>query len=222
MALFNVRPQRPWLGFVLFGGTFTALLATGGAVMPGQQSQLNVLRIGMSCSTTADPVAKKKDEAALETLKSFIKEETGFNNEIVPQKNWHELVDKMAQGHIHLGVFEGFEFAWAQEQTPALKPLALAVNVYVYPVAYVVVKKGNPAKDFGGLQSQSLALPETSQRFLHLFVSRQSQASGKSLETFFSKITTPENVEDALDDVVDGVVQAVAADRAALEAYKRR
>src|SRR5207244_11836898 len=42
------------------------------------------------------------------------------------------------------------------------------------------------------------------------------------LKTFFPKITSPENTEDALDDVVDGVVQAAVVDRAGLEAYKRR
>src|SRR5262249_29423954 len=41
-------------------------------------------------------------------------------------------------------------------------------------------------------------------------------------DAFFSKITFPDNVEDALDDVVDGLVQATVIDRAALDAYKRR
>jgi ABC-type phosphate/phosphonate transport system substrate-binding protein len=53
-------------------------------------------------------------------------------------------------------------------------------------------------------------------------VERQSQANGKELKTFFSRSTSPENVEDALDDAVDGVVQAAVVDRASLEAYKRR
>ena len=50
----------------------------------------------------------------------------------------------------------------------------------------------------------------------------ESQARGKKPEQFFSKVAAPENIEDALDDVVDGNVQAAAVDRAALEAYKRR
>ena len=50
----------------------------------------------------------------------------------------------------------------------------------------------------------------------------QSQANGKRSDAFFSKITSPENVEDALDDVVDGKIQLTAVDRVGLEAYKRR
>jgi len=68
----------------------------------------------------------------------------------------------------------------------------------------------------------SFAIPSTGQRFLRLYAERQAQAAGKNLEVFFAKIATPENVEDALDDVVDGTVQAAVTDRAALEAYKRR
>ena len=41
-----------------------------------------------------------------------------------------ELADKMTKGELQLGVFQGYEFAWAQEKQPQLKPLALAVNVY--------------------------------------------------------------------------------------------
>src|SRR5262249_48740774 len=120
------------------------------------------------------------------------------------------------------GVFQGSEFAWAQEQQPKLKPLALAVNVYRYPTAHVVTRKEDPTKDFAGLQGHSLAIPSAGAGFLRLSVQRQCQASGKKLEEFFSKVTAPDNVEDALDDAVDGVVQAVAVDRAALEAFKRR
>jgi ABC-type phosphate/phosphonate transport system substrate-binding protein len=121
-----------------------------------------------------------------------------------------------------VGVFEGYEYAWAQEKYPALRPLALAVNVYTYPVAYVVTQRNNKAKGFADLQGQSFAIPATGQRFLRLFVEHECQALGKQPETFFSKITTPDEIEDALDDVVDGVVQAMVLDRAGLEAYRRR
>ncbi|HEV3083844.1 MAG TPA: PhnD/SsuA/transferrin family substrate-binding protein [Gemmataceae bacterium] len=183
-----------------------------------RQAKIDLLRIGSSGSLTSE----KKEESAQETLKAFIQEETGLSNEIVRLKDWRELSDKMVKGELHLGVYQGYEFAWAQEKQPQLKPLALAVNVYRYPVAYVVTQRESAAKDIAGLQGQSISIPAGVQRFLRLFVERESQKTGKKLEEFFSKITAPENVEDALDDVVDGVVQASVVDRAALEAYKRR
>jgi ABC-type phosphate/phosphonate transport system substrate-binding protein len=214
------RPPRRQLrrGLALLACALVVLLVVSGPTIDGRQGKFNVLRIG-----TSGTLAEKGDkQGAMESLKAFIKEETGFENEILRQKDWQELLDKMVKGELQLGVFEGYEFAWAQEKRPELKPLALSVNVYVYPVAYVVTNQKHKAKSFADLQGQTLALPTSSPRSLQLFVERQCQAAGKKPETFFSKITTPDNVEDALDDVVDDVVQVTVADRAALEAFKRR
>jgi ABC-type phosphate/phosphonate transport system substrate-binding protein len=196
------------------------LLAVPFAVVSGQQGNSSVLHIGTSGTLTAGSSSREK--GALESLRGFIKDETGLENEIVREKDWRELTNKMAKGRLQLGVFQGYEFAWAQDKQAGLKPLAIAVNVYRYPTAYVITRRDNPAKDFGGLQSDSLSTPATGQGFLRLFARRQAEDQGKKLDTFFSKVTEPDNAEDALDDVVDGVTQATVVDRAALEAYKQR
>jgi ABC-type phosphate/phosphonate transport system substrate-binding protein len=185
-----------------------------------QGKKVDVLHIGTSGNLTSEKGQREK--GALESLKSFIKEETGFDNDITRQKDWQELTDKMAKGQFQIGVYQGYEFAWATKDHPDLKPLALTVNVYRYPVVYVVTNKDDAAKDFAGLKGQSLALPDSGQPFLRLFVERECKAQGKDLKDFFSKVTTDKDVEDCLDDAVDGIVQAVAVDRAALEAFKQR
>jgi ABC-type phosphate/phosphonate transport system substrate-binding protein len=218
--VFLTAPRHPRQRSVLLACGLAALLAAAGCTVSAQ-GKIDVLHIGTS-GTLAAEGGGAKEKSALESLQAFIKDETGLKNDIIREKDWRELADKMAKGELHLGVFQGYEFAWAQEKYTDLKPLALAVNVYRYPVVYVVVKRDDPAKDFAGLQGHSLCLPANGQRYLRFFAERQSQANGKDLESFFSKITSQENVEDALDDVVDGVVQATAVDRASLEAYKRR
>jgi len=218
---FRQVSSRPRLGAILLAAGMAALLAAPAAVVTGQQGKIDVLRIGSSGTLTGDKQTDK-EKSALDTLKTFIKDETGMNNEILRQKDWQGLADKLAKGQLHVGVFQGYEYAWAKEKYPQLKPLALAINVYRYPVVHLVVKRDNPAKDFAGLKGQSLALPATGQEYLKLFIERQSQAQGKKPEAFFAKTETPENVETAIDEVVDGKVQAVVADRASLEAYKRR
>lgn len=195
-------------------------LAVPAATAHGQ-AKIDLLRIGTT-GTLTGTAASPREKSALETLHHFIKEETGLDNEIVRLKDWQELADKLAKGELHMAVCQGYEFAWARERHAQLKPLALAINVHRYPVACVVAQRDSPAKDFAGLQGLSLSQPVTSQGYLRLFVERQSEAGGKKAAAFFSKTTSPENVEDALDDVVDGVVQAAVVDRAALEAYKRR
>jgi ABC-type phosphate/phosphonate transport system substrate-binding protein len=183
--------------------------------------QLNSLRIGTSGTLTSEG-GGKDEKSSLDTLKSFIKDESQLESEINRQKDWQELASKMAKGDLEVGVFHGFEYAWAQQRMPELKPLAVAVNIHPYPVVSIMVGRDDPAKDFASLQGQTITMVSGGAGTIHLYVDRQCQAAGKKPEAFFSKISSRDNFEDALDDVVDGAVTATAADRAALEAYKRR
>ncbi len=205
-----------WMGILIALAGGLALSALPGR---GQQAKLDVLHIGASGTLTGK---NEKEKGAMETLRAFIKDETGLDNVIELQKSWRDLLAGMQKGQLQIGVFQGYEFAWASQADSKLKPLAIAVNTYNYPEVYVVVNKKNPAKGFAGLKGQSLALPAIGEGILNLFVERQSQALGTDYKSFFSKITEPDNVEDALDDVVDGNPQATVVDRAALEAFKNR
>jgi len=219
MVLLPSFTRRCRLGFTLLVCGASLALTVAGSAVSGQKAKIETLLLGASA---LEGQSAPKEEAALGTLREFIKEETGLPNEIKRQKDWQELAGKMAKGELHIGVFEGFEYAWAQEKYKQLKPLAIAVNVYRYPVVYVVVKKDNAAKDFGGLKGQSLSIPAAGEAHLRLYVEHESKTAGKPMKEFFSKITSPDNFEDAFDDVVDGMVQVAVADRAALDAYKRR
>jgi ABC-type phosphate/phosphonate transport system substrate-binding protein len=197
-------------------------LASGVMILAGHgsaQQKLDVLHIGASGSLTGK---KEKEKGAMDTLKAFIKDETGLDNIIEMQKNWRDLAKGMAEGRLQIGVYQGYEFAWAAEGDNKLKPLAIAVNIYRYPVVYVVVNKNNPAKDFAGLKGQTLAIPAIGEGVLNLFVERQAQLAGSNLKAFFSNVSEPDNVEDAMDDVVDGKIQATVVDEAALQAFKSR
>jgi ABC-type phosphate/phosphonate transport system substrate-binding protein len=204
--------------FCVLVTTCLSLLMLPSLAAPAQKAKIELLKIGTSGSLVEGD--GKAEKSSLESLRSFIKDETGLANEIVKQKNWRELADKMAKGEYQLGVFQGYEFAWAQEKKSDLKALALAINAHPYPVVSVLVQKDGMIKDFAALEGQSFALPATGQRYLRLFVERQ--AKGKELEKFFSKISAPDIVEDALDGVVDGTIKAAVVEKGALEAFKRR
>jgi len=183
----------------------------------GRQSKPKVLLIGTSGSLSSG--SRSREEAAMKKLKSFIKDETGFDSKIVRQKGWRELTKKMADGKLHLGVFQGDEFAWAREKHAKLQPLALGVNVDRYPVASVVTRRDSKISRFADLRGKNITMPSSPPHFLRTFLYHQC---GKKPEDFFAKMKYQENVEDALDDVVDGVVQAGVVERASLEAYRRR
>ena len=211
---------RPGRRSVCVGGALALLLACLASVAAAEKPKVNLLRIGSSGA-----IANKKgdkEKGALETLEKFIRDETGLENKILPQKTWPELTEKLAKGDLQLGVYEGFEFAWAQAKDQKLKPLALAVNVYRYPVVFAVIKVDNPAPNFAALRGQSISIPTANQGDLNLFVEHETHSAGKATGAFFSKVNTEQNPEDALDDVVDGNIQVAVVDRVALEAFKRR
>jgi len=217
MRLLTLSQTR--LGRFLF---LACVCAAGLAVIPaaeGRPAKAGFLHIGTSGKLT-EKSGDAKEKSALKTLQGFIREETGMDNDIVRLESWRELVNKLAKGDVQVGVFQGEEYSWAKEKHPKLEPLALAVNVYRYPTAYVVTRSAGKAMSFADLKGQTFSMASSNLPFLRLFV--KSQAGGKKPEAFFSKVTHPDNVEDALDDVVDGVVQATVVDRAALEAFKHR
>lgn len=185
------------------------------------QQKPKVLHIGSS-GTIALNESKAREETAMQMLHDFIKSETGFENEIVTEKNYDEMAQKMAAGKLELGVFQGYEYAWAKEKYPKLVPLAVAVNVYPYRYAIIIVRADSKATKFTELAGQALAEPQAGLGQLPLLVERQVQAAGGNADKFFSKITHPGTIEEALDDVVDGAVQAAVVDRVGLESYKRR
>jgi ABC-type phosphate/phosphonate transport system substrate-binding protein len=213
-------PSGAQYRFVLCALGVAVITSVSLALAQAAPGKIDVLHVGTSGTLTGEKSSREK--GALESLKSFIKEVTELDNDITRQKDWRELTDKMAKGQLHIGVFQGYEFAWAQKEHPELKPLALAINLYRYPVVYVVTARDNKAKDFAGLQGQSVSLPDTGQPYLHLFAAQEAKAQNKDLKDFFSKTTAEQSVEDSLDNVVDGTVQAAVVDRAALEAYKQR
>jgi ABC-type phosphate/phosphonate transport system substrate-binding protein len=220
MSSFRPASRRGLAAPVLLA--LAACLAATGDRASGQKADPKSLHIGSSGSLTA-ATDTPREKGALDSLQSFIKSEAGLDNDIVRQKGWRELADKLNKDELQIGVFQGYELAWAREKYPGLKPLALAVDVYRYPEAYVVARKDDKAADFAGLKGQTVGLPNTGQRYLRMYIDRQAQAAGaKKADDFFAKVVLSDSVEDLLDDVVDGKVQAAVADRAALEAYKKR
>jgi ABC-type phosphate/phosphonate transport system substrate-binding protein len=189
------------------------------SVSSAQQPRNEVLRIGASDSLELNTGVS--DLSAAEALKKFIRDQTGFDNDIFKLRNWSELAEHMRHGKLDVGVFQGYEFAWAKGRYPQFRSLAVAVDVYPNPYVYVV-GRADRVTSFAKLQGQTIAMPPSSEGELWLFIDNQTRNRGRSAESFFSRTTKPKNVEDALDDVVDGAVKAAAVERVGLEAYRRR
>jgi len=200
----------------LRGSSALALLLASAAVAYSQESRPKALLIGAASGIGGDGT---KGEAALKSLKKFIKEETGLDNEIVRKKDWRELADELVKKKLHIAAFQGDEYAWAKARSPELEPLALGINVDRYPVAYLVAKKGAAVTKAADLKGKAVEMASAAPSFLLSFLRKETGGEPKE---FFSALKKVDNVEDALDDVVDGAVPAAVVERAALDAFRRR
>src|SRR5207302_1725602 len=141
---------------VLFPAVVAAtLLAVLGMAGYGRSADVDVLRIGRTGALTGKADGPN-EKTALDQLHAFIKEETGLENDIHGPQGWQDVAAKMAAGQLELGVFQGYEFAWAQEKRADLKPLAVAVNIVRYPVACVVTRRDTSGADLASLKGRSL------------------------------------------------------------------
>jgi len=172
-------------------------------------------------TATIGPESIVQAKSAMDTLSNFVKEETGLESTIIRNSTWQSVVDGMQKGDIGLGVFEGYEFAWAQGVEPKLKPLVIGVNVHQYPIVDVVVAKDGPA-DLAGVKGKAIAIPEPGKAQLRLVLDHLVKGQGGAADSYFSKVETSTTAEDALDDLVDGKFQAAVVDRVAMEMFQRR
>jgi ABC-type phosphate/phosphonate transport system substrate-binding protein len=199
--------------------SFPGVLA-GGVVDKGGTPPAPV-RIGL-VGTLFREIPEPMIHASMQLFQVLMKAQTGLQGDLRSAGDATGLGEALAKDQVQLGVFHGVEFAWARQKYPELRPLVIAINQHRYPRVHLVVRHDCPATDFAGLRGQTLALPRGSKEHCRLFLERQCLASGKDGSGFFTRITTPANVEDALDDVVDGVVQATVVDGLALDCYQRR
>jgi ABC-type phosphate/phosphonate transport system substrate-binding protein len=182
-----------------------------------------MLHVGTTETNVEENVPEGCDETAVEdTYRQFIQTVTGLGSDIVALENHEVLAERLASGKLQLGVFMGYEFAWAQARHPKLKVLALSVNQHSYQYPTLVVHRDVSAGNLADLKGKTLALPRRGQGYGRLFVAARCRLGGMDSGAFLGHVDSLEDVETLLDDVVDGKRAAAVVDRLGLEMYRRR
>jgi ABC-type phosphate/phosphonate transport system substrate-binding protein len=177
------------------------------------------LQIGMS-STLMPELPEAFVLAGLQPMRSLIEAQTGRKADISVVKDPQKLAQQVTDGKVTLAVFAGYEFAWTKVKHPQLRPLVIAINQQRQQYAHLVVRQDSQATGFSSLKNQALGLATLTREHCRLFVERHAQSCGK--DSCPGRIATPASEEEALDEVVDGTIQAAVIDGAALECYQRR
>ncbi len=207
-------------GMALAGIALALVLSGPGATTAGARVKAgadNTLRIGLVGSLFRD-APESMVRAVMQPFATVMEAQTGRTGELVNGGDALHLGGMLANGKADLGVFHGIEFAWAQQKYPELQPLVVAVNRQSHLYAVVLVRCDSKAERLADLKGRSLAVPRFTREHCYVFLERHC---GR-LADFFGKITRPANIERALDDLVDGKVEAVVADGVGLASYQKR
>jgi ABC-type phosphate/phosphonate transport system substrate-binding protein len=186
-----------------------------------QGSDAAPVRIGMVTTLFRD-VPESLLVAMMQPFGVLMQSQTGVSGKMVPGGDVMHLGQMLAEDKVQLAVFHGFEFGWAREKYPELKPLMIAVNQQRYLHALLVVRTDSPLTGFNDLKGKQVAYPRRSREHCHLFFHRHCQNTGQEVNQYFARVTAPASSEEALDDVVDKVVPAAVIDGVAWECYQRR
>jgi len=203
---------RPLLPFSL------ALLVLSLAASPGS-SQEEKIKVGTTESMFPGMSAERLRKAS-RPFKSLLEHSTGFSGEVVPGGEALSLADKLKKDDVQLGIFSGVEFAWAKEQNPKLEPLVILVNQKKSVKACLIVRADSAFKKPADLRGKTLSQPDEVRPHCQVFLERQIVPEGSTPKKFFKKVTTSADVEESLDDVVDGRVQAALVDALAWSSYR--
>src|SRR5262249_50051676 len=133
----------------------------------GEEVRSGPVHIGLTGSLFRDT-----PDAIVQTMmrpfKSLMESQTGLSGELVPGLKSDEWGQRLKDDKLQLAVYQGFEFAWAKEKLPALKPLMIAINQSKDLRAFVVVRDdGGPAK-LCELKGKSIAIPRRTREHCHL------------------------------------------------------
>jgi ABC-type phosphate/phosphonate transport system substrate-binding protein len=192
------------------------------AAAPGQQAQAppSPLKIGLVHSLFRE-VPPALVQVVTPPFQNFLRDQTGMEGEVQVIDDPQDLGKRLNDNQLQLGVFYGFEFAWAQQKYPDLKPLVVAVNRQHTLRAFVVVRNDNLATELVDIKGKTLSVPRRSREYSLLFLNRELSKLGAEQKDFFAAVTQHSNSEEALDDILRDKVQAALVDALALTSYEQ-
>lgn len=155
-------------------------------------------------------------------FQTVVESQTGLKGQLIVIDTPEELTEKLRNGEVQLGVYHGFEFAWAKLQEKNLEPLMLVTSNPNLLKTTVVVQKNCEANAVSDCRGQKLCMPMATREHSRLYLSRRCKSCGAAPQEFFASTKEPNSVEEALDEVVDGTSQVAVVDQAAVQMFERR
>lgn len=209
-------------GRALFRNGLLACVAAAGLAAAGVPArQPDVIRIGMLKSMFRE-VPAAMFQAMSVPFQTVMEQQTGLKGQLLVVDSADELTKRLGDRDIQLGAYHGFEFAWMKLKQASLQPLMLVSSNPAVLQSVVVVANTSAATNICDCRGQTLALPKGGREHSRLFLARQCRKHGCTVQEFFPSSNWSPSLEDALDDVVDGISQVAIVEQSALQSFQRR
>jgi ABC-type phosphate/phosphonate transport system substrate-binding protein len=191
---------------------------SGPAEERGSGRTVRIGLIGSLFRDTPEPVVL----VMMRPFRSLLETQTGVCGDLIAAGDANNLAQKLKNDEVQLGVFHGIEFAWARQKFPRLRALVIAINQHPFLRAELIVKKDSVVSSLADLKGRIVALDRRAREHCHLYLERRCVPPGATLQKHFSRLATPLNAEDSLDDLDEGAVQAAVVDATDFESYKEK
>jgi ABC-type phosphate/phosphonate transport system substrate-binding protein len=204
--------------------TYAAILGTLGLILTLSHvhaDNANYVRIGLVNSLFRD-TSEPLMQIIMRPFKSLMETQTGMSGQLVAGGDAQHLGQRLKEGEVHLGIFHGVEFAWAKAKFPQLKPLLIAVHKQPFLRAHLIVRADSSIHNVDDLKGRLVGLPNLSREHCWLFLERRCVPADQTPDKFFGRVSRPRDAAYAIDDVIDGALQAAVIDDAELSAYRKQ
>jgi ABC-type phosphate/phosphonate transport system substrate-binding protein len=145
----------------------------------------------------------------------LVKDFTGYKSRIVSEFDPLRIEKNVGNSQVHLVIYQGVDFAWAQSRDAQLMPLMVAAFKQPTLHAVLVTKKESSVANFQDLKGKDINI--LTKEHCRLFVEKSIQGKAKD---YFGTSRTTYNLEAILDEVVLGKAQAAVVDNVTLDIYK--
>ncbi len=198
-----------WLVF----SAAVALLVTPPAARAADPAEL---KIGMLSGMFRDQ-QPKVIQALAKPFRDLMTKHVGYNGDVEVVDDPFTLCDKLKENKVQLGVFHGFEFAWAQQKCDDLVPLIVTCPPGGCVRAMLVVPADSPAKSAADLKGEVL-IPRGAKA--HTLVFLNKLRDGLPADTAKPSAKPDQTPEDVLNAVAAGKAVAALVDVGALDGYQ--
>ena len=196
---------------------FAAVVAAVCVVTPAARAADPELRIGMLSGMFRDQ-QPKVIQALARPFRDLMTKHVGYSGDVEVVDDPHTLCDRLKDGKVQLGVFHGFEFAWAQHRCDDLVPLIVSQPPGGMVQGLLIVLEDSPAKAVADLKEGGVLIPRGAKA--HTLVFLDKLRDGLPADTAKPNMKADQTPEDVLNAVVSGTAKAALVDWAAFDGYK--